>query len=105
RRRCQAGPVNRRFRRRGATHVREPGCNSCPGYASILGASVSSLLSISSVPITPKARELQPSLRLDPNNEIPSSKTQPERVSDVMTRRVIQAIGPHATVAEAAKKM
>jgi CBS domain-containing protein len=30
---------------------------------------------------------------------------QSERVSDVMTSRVIQAIGPHATVAEAAKKM
>jgi len=28
-----------------------------------------------------------------------------EKVSDLMTKRVIEAIGPHATVAEAARKM
>ena len=52
-----------------------------------------------------KDRELPPSVQLDPNHGILSSKMQSERVSDVMTSRVIQAIGPHATVAEAAKKM
>ena len=70
-----------------------------------MGASGALPLSKGIVTTPLKARELPSSIQLDPDHENPSSKMQSERVSDVMTSRVIQAIGPHATVAEAAKKM
>ncbi|MGA2199531.1 MAG: CBS domain-containing protein [Nitrososphaerales archaeon] len=48
---------------------------------------------------------MPPHAQFDPNYAIPPTKAQSVRVSDLMTKRVIQAIGPDATVAEAVKKM
>ena len=102
---CRASRGERRRRKRGATYIRESSCGSLPDYAINLGASGSLPLSKSIVPIHLKARELPPHVQLDTDYGILSSKMQSEKVSDVMTSRGIQAIGPHATVGEAAKKM
>ncbi len=48
---------------------------------------------------------MPPHVQFDLDYAIPPTKVPSVRVSDLMTKRVIQAIGPDATVAEAVKKM